>query len=106
MALTYRAETNRIQARACAFTSATSGELVGEEQIRRWKGSRTGEHWIRAAIGSLHRPIITACRLALVTILNFHDLGDPAGVAVLAVHGITAHGLRFRRPAEQAWPPT
>jgi len=44
--------------------------------------------------------------LALVTILNFHDLGDPAGVAVLAVHGITAHGLRFRRPAEQAWPPT
>jgi len=44
--------------------------------------------------------------LALVTILNFHDLGDPAGVAVLAVHGITAHGLRFRRLAEQAWPPT
>lgn len=39
-----------------------------------------------------------------MTVLNFHDLGDPCGVPVLAVHGITAHGLRFRRLAEQAWP--
>jgi lipase len=39
-----------------------------------------------------------------VTILHFHDLGERSGPPVLAVHGITAHGLRFRRLAEQAWP--
>lgn len=39
-----------------------------------------------------------------MTILNDYDLGDPAGVPVLAIHGITAHGLRFRRLAEEAWP--
>lgn len=39
-----------------------------------------------------------------MTTLHFHDLGDPHGTPLLAVHGITSHGLRFRRLAEQAWP--
>lgn len=36
--------------------------------------------------------------------LNVHDLGDPAGAPLLAVHGIRAHGRRFRRLAEEGWP--
>ncbi len=39
-----------------------------------------------------------------MAILNFHSFGDPAGEPLLAVHGITAHGRRFRRLAEDAWP--
>lgn len=39
-----------------------------------------------------------------MSLLNFHDLGDPNGEPVLAIHGITAHGMRFRRLAEEAWP--
>lgn len=39
-----------------------------------------------------------------MTILNIHEFGDPAGEPMLAIHGITAHGRRFRRLAEQAWP--
>lgn len=39
-----------------------------------------------------------------MTVLNVHDLGDPAGEPMLAVHGIRAHGLRFRRLAEEGWP--
>ncbi|MET0145245.1 MAG: alpha/beta hydrolase [Ilumatobacteraceae bacterium] len=36
--------------------------------------------------------------------LHRYELGDPAGPPLLAVHGITAHGLRFRRLAEECWP--
>lgn len=36
--------------------------------------------------------------------LNTHQFGDPDGAPLLAVHGITAHGRRFRRLAEEAWP--
>ncbi len=39
-----------------------------------------------------------------MAVLNVHDLGDPHGAPVLAIHGITAHGLRFRRLATEAWP--
>lgn len=39
-----------------------------------------------------------------MAILNVHHFGDPAGEPLLAVHGITAHGRRFRRLAEEAWP--
>ncbi|HWL45308.1 MAG TPA: alpha/beta fold hydrolase [Ilumatobacter sp.] len=39
-----------------------------------------------------------------MTVLHIHELGDPNGEPVLAVHGITAHGRRFRRLAEEAWP--
>jgi lipase len=36
--------------------------------------------------------------------LHVHDLGSPTGTPLLAVHGITAHGRRFRRSAEEGWP--
>lgn len=39
-----------------------------------------------------------------MTVLHSHEFGDPAGEPLLAVHGITAHGKRFRRLAEEAWP--
>lgn len=39
-----------------------------------------------------------------MSILNIHEFGDPVGPVVVAVHGITGHGLRFRRLAEEAWP--
>lgn len=39
-----------------------------------------------------------------MAVLHVHEFGDPSGSAVLAVHGITAHGRRFRRLAEAAWP--
>jgi lipase len=33
--------------------------------------------------------------------LHLHEWGDPAAPPVVCLHGITAHGLRFRRLAEQ-----
>lgn len=39
-----------------------------------------------------------------MAVLHTHEFGDPAGERLLAVHGITAHGRRFRRLAEEAWP--
>lgn len=39
-----------------------------------------------------------------MAVLNVHELGDPEGEPLLAIHGITAHGRRFRRLAEEAWP--
>ena len=39
-----------------------------------------------------------------MVVLNVHTLGDPQGTPLLAIHGITAHGLRFRRLATEAWP--
>jgi lipase len=37
-----------------------------------------------------------------MTPLHVHRYGDPSGPPVLAIHGITAHGARFRRLAEEA----
>ena len=39
-----------------------------------------------------------------MSVLHVHEFGDPNGEPVFAVHGITAHGGRFRRLAEEAWP--
>ena len=39
-----------------------------------------------------------------MTVLHVHELGDPAGPPLLAIHGVRAHGRRFRRLAEEAWP--
>ena len=39
-----------------------------------------------------------------MSVLHVHEFGDPTGEPVFAVHGITAHGARFRRLAEEAWP--
>lgn len=39
-----------------------------------------------------------------MSILNIHEFGDPDGPVLVAVHGITNHGRRFRRLAEEAWP--
>lgn len=36
--------------------------------------------------------------------LHTYEFGDPAGAPVLAVHGITAHGRRFRRLGDEGWP--
>lgn len=39
-----------------------------------------------------------------MSILHVQQFGDPTGEPVLAVHGITAHGGRFRRSATEGWP--
>jgi lipase len=39
-----------------------------------------------------------------MAVLHTHWFGAPEGDPLLAVHGITAHGRRFRRLAEEAWP--
>ncbi|HEY4333477.1 MAG TPA: alpha/beta hydrolase [Ilumatobacteraceae bacterium] len=39
-----------------------------------------------------------------MAVLNVHEYGNRDGAPLLAVHGITAHGGRFRRLAEEAWP--
>ena len=39
-----------------------------------------------------------------MALLHVHHYGDPSGQPLLAVHGITAHGHRFKRLAEEAWP--
>ena len=39
-----------------------------------------------------------------MAVLHTHRFGEPSGEPLLAVHGITAHGRRFRRLAEEAWP--
>lgn len=39
-----------------------------------------------------------------MSILNLHTFGDPDGETLVAIHGITGHGRRFRRLAEEAWP--
>lgn len=39
-----------------------------------------------------------------MSVLHVHDFGDPDGPPLLAVHGITAHGGRFRRAAREGWP--
>ena len=32
-----------------------------------------------------------------------HEWGDPAAPAVVCVHGVTGHGERFKRLAEERW---
>lgn len=39
-----------------------------------------------------------------MSVLHVHEYGTPGEVPIFAVHGITAHGGRFRRLAEEAWP--
>jgi lipase len=39
-----------------------------------------------------------------MSVLHTYEFGNPAGAPLLAVHGITAHGRRFRRLAEEGWP--
>lgn len=39
-----------------------------------------------------------------MTVLHYSEFGDPDGEPVLAIHGVTAHGRRFRRLAEEGWP--
>jgi lipase len=36
--------------------------------------------------------------------LNAHEWGDPAGPPLVCLHGVTGHGERFRRLAEERWP--
>jgi lipase len=56
----------------------------------------------RAATGG-HAAIDQSYR-SRVALLHVHQLGTPTGPPLLAIHGITAHGRRFRRLAEEAWP--
>jgi lipase len=35
--------------------------------------------------------------------LNVHEWGDPAGAPLVCLHGVTGHGERFRRLAEERW---
>ncbi|MFN8022419.1 MAG: alpha/beta fold hydrolase [Acidimicrobiales bacterium] len=39
-----------------------------------------------------------------MTALHVHHFGDPSGEPLLAVHGITGHGRRFRRSGDEGWP--
>jgi lipase len=56
----------------------------------------------RAAIGD-HTATDRSYRSG-VALLHVHQLGTPSGQSLLAIHGITAHGRRFRRLAEEGWP--
>jgi lipase len=35
--------------------------------------------------------------------LHVHEWGDPAAPAIVCLHGVSAHGRRFRRLAEERW---
>ena len=35
--------------------------------------------------------------------LNVHEWGDPAGAPLVCLHGVTGHGERFRRLAQERW---
>jgi lipase len=39
-----------------------------------------------------------------MAVLNLHHYGAPDGAPTLAIHGVTAHGERYRRMAQQAFP--
>lgn len=39
-----------------------------------------------------------------MSVLHVHHFGNPSGTPLLAVHGITGHGRRFRRSGEEGWP--
>ena len=36
-------------------------------------------------------------------LLHVHEWGDPAAPPVVCLHGVTGHGERFRRLAEERW---
>jgi lipase len=38
-------------------------------------------------------------------LLHAHSWGDPAAPTIVCLHGVTGHGERFRRLAEQRWTP-
>jgi lipase len=55
-------------------------------------------------IGSMQRPLRSAVRApydAPMPTLNVHRFGPDSGPAVLCLHGVTGHGLRFRRIATE-----
>jgi lipase len=80
---------------------------VREVVPRRTRSGTWLNHSPRPPEATLHRrrghagPLVAS---AGVSVLHTYELGDPHGEPLLAVHGITAHGLRFRRLAEEAWP--
>jgi lipase len=39
-----------------------------------------------------------------MAVLNLHHYGSPDGAPTLAIHGVTAHGERYRRLAQEAFP--
>jgi len=39
-----------------------------------------------------------------MAVLNLHHYGSPDGAPTLAIHGVTAHGERYRRLAHEAFP--
>jgi lipase len=39
-----------------------------------------------------------------MAVLNLHHYGAPDGAPTLAIHGVTAHGERYRRLAQEAFP--
>lgn len=39
-----------------------------------------------------------------MTALHVHHFGDQNGAPLLAVHGITGHGRRYRRSGDEGWP--
>lgn len=39
-----------------------------------------------------------------MAVLHTYEFGDPDGAPLLAIHGITAHGRRFRRLGDEGWP--
>jgi lipase len=45
------------------------------------------------------RPGSTVCRVKL----HMHEWGDPGGQTLVCVHGVTAHGERFKQLAEERW---
>ena len=45
------------------------------------------------------RPASTVCRVKL----HVHEWGDPSLPALVCLHGVTAHGERFKQLAEERW---
>ena len=45
-----------------------------------------------------------ASTLRAMAVLNLHHYGAPDGAPTLAIHGVTAHGERYRRLAQEAFP--
>lgn len=39
-----------------------------------------------------------------MAVLHTHEFGDRAGSPLLALHGVTGHGRRYRRLGDEAWP--
>jgi lipase len=39
-----------------------------------------------------------------MAVLHTHEFGDGAGAPLLALHGVTGHGRRYRRLGDEGWP--